>query len=108
MEAAITTQATARDGLGQTIKRVASLLGLSEEVSFAIVKELAAILREEGFGTEKRTYTVKELAAILDISENACYKFVKEMENEFRTVRIGTTIRVSKVSFDEWLDRQGL
>ena len=57
---------------------------------------------------EKRTYTVKELSVILGISENACYAFVKEMKEEFRSVRIGSSIRVSKKSFDDWLDRQGM
>lgn len=57
---------------------------------------------------EKRTYTVKELSVMLGISENACYAFVKEMKEEFRSVRIGTSIRVSKKSFDDWLDRQGM
>lgn len=57
---------------------------------------------------EKRTYTVKEIAKMLGISENAGYAFVKEMKDEFRTVRIGTAIRVSKKSFDKWLDEQEL
>ncbi len=57
---------------------------------------------------EKRAYTVKELSVMLGISENACYAFVKEMKEEFRSVRIGTSIRVSKKSFDDWLDRQGM
>lgn len=65
---------------------------------------------------EKRTYLVKEVAQILGISENAAYVLVKEQEEEriknkdngFRSVRIGTSIRVSKVSFDKWLDEQGL
>ena len=55
---------------------------------------------------EKRTYTVKEISKMLGISENACYAFVKEMKDEFRSVRIGTSIRVSKKSFDKWLDEQ--
>lgn len=65
---------------------------------------------------EKRTYLVKEVAQILGISENAAYVLVKEQEEEriknkdngFRSVRIGTSIRVSKKSFDTWLDEQGL
>ena len=57
---------------------------------------------------EKRAYTVKELSVMLGISENACYAFVKEMKEEFRSVRIDTSIRMSKKSFDDWLDRQGM
>lgn len=50
--------------------------------------------------------TVREISKMLGISENACYAFVKEMKDEFRSVRIGTSIRVSKKSFDKWLDEQ--
>ena len=52
----------------------------------------------------KRTYTVKEISDILGIGRTAAYKLVHS--GVFRTVQIGTTIRVSKQSFDEWLDRQ--
>ena len=52
----------------------------------------------------KRTYTVQEIADILGISMTAAYALVhKEL---FKTVRIGAAIRISKASFDEWLDRQ--
>ena len=52
----------------------------------------------------KRTYTVKEIADILGIGRTAAYKLVHS--GVFKTVLIGTTIRVSKQSFDEWLDKQ--
>lgn len=52
----------------------------------------------------KRTYTVKEISDILGIGRTAAYKLVHS--GVFKTVQIGTTIRVSKQSFDEWLDRQ--
>ena len=52
----------------------------------------------------KRTYTVKEIQDILGISRPSAYNLIKE--NLFRTVRIGGHIRVSKASFDEWLDIQ--
>ena len=51
---------------------------------------------------EKRTYKVEEIAEMLDIGKSSAYELVKQ--NLFKTVRIGTTIRISKSSFDEWLD----
>lgn len=54
--------------------------------------------------SEKRTYTVKEIADILGIGKTAAYKLVHT--GVFKTVQIGTTIRVSRQSFDEWLDKQ--
>ena len=53
---------------------------------------------------EKRTYTVNEIQDILGISRNTAYALIKR--NEFRSIRIGSHIRVSKKSFDTWLDEQ--
>lgn len=53
---------------------------------------------------QQRTYTVEDIAAILDISRSSAYNLVKE--GQFNTVRIGNAIRISKKSFDDWLDRQ--
>jgi len=52
----------------------------------------------------KRTYTVDEIADILDIGRSSAYELVKC--GQFNTVRISTAIRVSKKSFDDWLDSQ--
>lgn len=52
----------------------------------------------------KRTYTVEEIAKLLSIGKTTAYALVKE--GHFKTVRIGSAIRISKQSFDEWLDRQ--
>ena len=52
--------------------------------------------------SNKKTYTVSEIAEMLCIGRNAAYTLMKE--EQFKIVRIGTTIRVSKKSFDEWLD----
>ena len=54
---------------------------------------------------EKRTYTIPEIQDILGISPPTAYALVKK--NLFRTVRVGRHIRVSKKSFDDWLDSQG-
>ena len=53
---------------------------------------------------EKRTYTVDEIQDILGISRASAYNLVKK--GLFHYVRIGCTIRISKKSFDEWLDNQ--
>ena len=53
---------------------------------------------------ERRAYIVEEIAAILGIGRTSAYKLVKE--GNFKTVRIGNAIRISKKSFDEWLDSQ--
>lgn len=54
----------------------------------------------------KRTYTVDEIQDILGISRPTAYALVKK--NEFHSVRIGGQIRISKRSFDEWLDQSGI
>ncbi len=53
---------------------------------------------------EKRTYTVPEIQDILGIGKNSAYSLVKS--GAFRIVRIGGSIRVSKKSFDKWLDEK--
>lgn len=52
----------------------------------------------------KRTYTVDEIQDILGISRTTAYNLVKT--KEFHSVRVGGHIRISKKSFDEWLDKQ--
>ena len=63
------------------------------------------IANTQNTGAEtKRTYTVEEIAKLLSIGRTTAYALVKE--GHFKTVRIGSAIRISKQSFDEWLDRQ--
>ena len=52
--------------------------------------------------SEKRTYTVEEIQNILGISQPTAYNLVHS--NLFHWVKIGRHIRISKKSFDEWLD----
>ena len=54
--------------------------------------------------SEKRTYTVEEMQGILDISKSSAYALVKE--GHFKSINVGRHIRISKKSFDEWLDSQ--
>lgn len=53
---------------------------------------------------EKRIYTVDEIQDILGIGRNSVYNLVKS--GVFHSVRIGGNIRISKKSFDDWLDKQ--
>ena len=55
---------------------------------------------------ERRTYTVDDIAQILGIGRTSAYILVKE--GHFKIVRIGNAIRISKRSFDEWLDSLSL
>jgi len=52
----------------------------------------------------KRAYTVEEIANILRIGKSSAYDLIKQ--GHFKTVKIGTAIRVSQKSFDFWLDSQ--
>ena len=53
---------------------------------------------------EQRTYKVEDIAGMLNIGRTSAYNLVKE--GHFKTVRVGNAIRISKKSFDEWLDAQ--
>ena len=51
---------------------------------------------------EKRRYSVAEVAALLNVSKRSIYNLCSS--GELKCVRIGTKLRISKKSFDEWLD----
>ena len=54
--------------------------------------------------SEKRCYTVKELQEILGVSRPTIYNLLKK--NEFRWIQLdGGKYRISKKSFDDWLDK---
>lgn len=53
---------------------------------------------------EKRVYTVDEIRDILGISQTTAYNLVKQQL--FRCVKAGSHYRISKRSFDNWLDCQ--
>ena len=54
----------------------------------------------------KKTYTVMEIQEILGISRPTVYNLLKK--REFRWIQVGGgKYRISKKSFDEWLDTQG-
>ena len=50
----------------------------------------------------KKAYSVPEIAAMLQISKSKAYDLCKE--NLFTVVKVGKSVRVSKKSFDSWLD----
>lgn len=52
---------------------------------------------------QKKTYTIDEIAKQLDISMKSAYALAKS--GEFHYVRAGRAIRVSKESFDRWLNQ---
>ena len=52
---------------------------------------------------ESRTYTVEQISAMLGISRGSGYALVKE--GHFKIVRIGSMIRISRKSFDEWMQK---
>ena len=52
--------------------------------------------------TGKRTYSVEEVREILGIGRRKAYELCNS--NSFKVLRIGRTLRVSKASFDFWLD----
>lgn len=53
-------------------------------------------------GIKKETYTVKEISGILEISTKSAYSLVNE--HFFSFVKVGRIIRISKKSFDNWLN----
>ena len=54
--------------------------------------------------SEKKVYTIPEIQDILGISVSTAYKLASQ--NLFRCVKISRHIRISKHSFDAWLDGQ--
>ncbi len=51
---------------------------------------------------EKRTYTVQEVQEILGISRPTVYDLLQK--HVFSWQPIGNKYRISKISFDKWLD----
>ncbi len=52
--------------------------------------------------TEKRVYTINEIMSILDIGKNTAYSLVDS--GAFHYVKVGGHYRISKKSFDKWLN----
>ncbi len=69
------------------------------------IEQLNRYIETHPVSYEKRTYTVDEIQDILSIGKNAAYRLANS--GQFKTVRVGSAIRISKKSFDEWLDKAG-
>jgi len=52
----------------------------------------------------KTTYTVLEIAGLLQISKSKAYNICGQ--NLFHVIRVGRAVRISKASFDDWLNNQ--
>ena len=83
------------------IVRIGNAIRISKR-SFDKYMEVTMDKKEKKSLPEPRTYTVEQIAAMLNIGRTTAYQLVKQ--EEFRIVRIGNAIRVSKKSFDEWLE----
>ena len=69
-------------------------------------EKIAALNESEtayiGSDYDKRNYTVEEIQDILGVSKTSAYNLVKR--NVFHSVKVGGQYRVSRKSFDKWLD----
>lgn len=52
----------------------------------------------------KKVYSVAEVAVMLQVHPNTVYKLVRQ--KAFISRKIGADIRISKASFDTWLNSQ--
>lgn len=60
----------------------------------------------ESRGDDIRVYTVDEIAKILRVSRTSAYRFVKS--GIVKSFYVGTMLRISKQSFDEWREANGI
>lgn len=62
--------------------------------------------RKEMITMEKIVYTTKEIQDMLGLSKNTAYNFIRDayLKGEpFKVVKAGSSYRVLKKSFDDWL-----
>lgn len=78
---------------------------MTDELMEQRMAELSARNTEKAsiLDSEKRAYSVDDIMAILDISRSSAYILIRK--NLFWSVKIGNQLRISKASFDEWLDK---
>ena len=60
----------------------------------------AAVSTGENVNT-KKCYTIDEVSLILNLSRPSVMKLLRQQE--FKWFKLGTTYRISKDSFEEWL-----
>lgn len=59
------------------------------------------------YGVDKQVYEAEEIAYMLGMGRSKTYQFLEEVykkQSPFRVIRIGKLVRVSKQSFDAWLE----
>ena len=54
---------------------------------------------------DKQILTAQDIARIFKCGKNLAYKIIES--DDMNAVRIGSTIRVSMKSFNEWIDNKG-
>lgn len=60
-------------------------------------------VHSDGQEAMKKTYSVPEIAQMLQISRTKAYELCKS--GSFKIIKIGRIVRISKSSFDEWLNQ---
>ncbi|MCP1110871.1 excisionase family DNA binding protein [Lachnospiraceae bacterium PF1-21] len=68
------------------------------------ISEINKEIEAQNSSYVKRTYTVDEIQDILGISQTTAYILIKQ--KLFHSVKVGRHIRISKKSFDQWLEGQ--
>ena len=65
-------------------------------------KSLAMVSVPEPTAQDSRCYTVEDLMAMLLLSRPTVYRLLKQ--NEFRWFKVSGAYRISKTSFEAWLN----
>jgi predicted DNA-binding transcriptional regulator AlpA len=77
-----------------------------DTVNNDILRFTANTLTEEQ-QTQPQVYSAMQIAKTLQISKSKVYAFLNDVfeggNTMFKVIKIGTSIRVEKSSFDEWL-----
>ena len=75
------------------------------DIACGLYQEFPILSARKHCRQQSRCYTVEDLQIMLDISRQSVYTLLKKQE--FRWFRVGGRYRISKKSFDDWLDQQG-
>ena len=62
-----------------------------------------AYLQKSNSTKEQYDYTLEEIKDILKIGRNSSYNLLNE--NYFKIIKLGKIVRISKKSFDNWLNK---
>ena len=87
-------------GLPSVSREAQEVVKMFEDRIATMNAETETIVRYPAY--EKRVYTVDEVQDILGVSKTSAYNLVKS--GAFHCVKVGGQYRVSKKSFDAWLD----